>query len=99
MPKLNQIIPDDIRLHILQNNIASYNDTITKATLVQQCTIQNNVLSTTLVLDTRNAIDSISTQIHALQSSVDNLNNKQLSDNDSNNSLSNFKSKSKLHQF
>lgn len=81
--KFIQIIPSDIRIHVLQNNIKPYTNARDKTTLVQQCTIQNSVLSSTSMLDSVNAIDSISTEINALQTSVDNLHCQKQSNNDS----------------
>ena len=69
--KLLEILPSDTQIHLLKNNINSYDQAVLQAQLIQDCTVSNEVL---------NQIHSVNsvTQMPEVQNSV--INSIQVSD-------------------
>lgn len=67
--KLIKIIPDNLRLAILQDSITTFDAAVAKATLVQQCTLQNNIITNSDL----EAINAMEKKCEPLQPSVDNI--------------------------
>jgi hypothetical protein len=84
--KFTQVLPPDIRLLILQNNITTYDEAVKRATLAQDCFINNKVLSSINVPESTesehivnaltNKVDNLTKDLAALQNKNSGSNNK-----------------------
>lgn len=76
--KFTQVIPGEIRLPILQAGIKSYDEAVAKATTIQDCIAQNNILNgTSQIHDSDPQINNIQMQLTDLNQQIKALNEHQ----------------------
>lgn len=72
--KFLQVIPHSYRLLIRQNEIDNFTSAVAKATLAQDCEIENSIIRKSEGTSNEKKFSEINEQIHSIQESLDNLN-------------------------